>query len=156
MAVSLSICYPSLPIDAVMLRCTRLPPQRNFGHLMGWIDRLLSRFKIRTKVLLLVLPFILSITAVGVTGLVTSGLLQSRMAISSDVAVSLRGFKDVYAAMIGFLDQTTEENRALVFRRLDEQRAALDTARRRLTPQSEGWEGRCHVVSLTRGQGVYL
>ncbi|APO70104.1 methyl-accepting chemotaxis protein (plasmid) [Rhizobium gallicum] len=106
---------------------------------MGWVDRLLSRFKIQTKVLLLVLPFILSITAVGVTGILASGLLQSRMAISNDVSASLRGFKDVYAAMIGFLDQTTEENRALVFERLGEQRASLDAARARLTPRSEGW-----------------
>ncbi|AAB91658.1 probable methyl-accepting membrane chemoreceptor (plasmid) [Sinorhizobium fredii NGR234] len=106
---------------------------------MGWVDRLLSRFKIRTKVMLLVLPFILSISAVGVTGMLASGLLQSRMAISNDVAASLRGFKDVYAAMIGFLDQTTEENRALVFSKLDEQRAALDAAGARLTPKAEGW-----------------
>ncbi|WP_018240698.1 methyl-accepting chemotaxis protein [Ensifer sp. BR816] len=106
---------------------------------MGWVDRLLSRFKIRTKVMLLVLPFIMSITAVGVTGILASGLLQNRMAISNDVAASLRGFKDVYVAMISFLDQTTDENRGLVFTRLEEQRSALDAARARLTPQSEGW-----------------
>ena len=73
------------------------------------------------------------------TGILASGLLQSRMTISNDVAAPPRGFKDVYAAMTSFLDQTTEENRALVFRRLGEQRVALDTARDPLTPQSDGW-----------------
>ncbi|MDK1493017.1 hypothetical protein QN219_23710 [Sinorhizobium sp. 7-81] len=59
---------------------------------MGWVDRLLSRFKIRTKVMLLVSPFILSTTAVGVTGILASGLLQNRMRYQT---TSRRGFKDV-------------------------------------------------------------
>ena len=44
------------------------------------IDRILSRFRIQTKVLIFILPFVVSITAVGVTGLYASGLLQGRMA----------------------------------------------------------------------------
>ena len=49
------------------------------------IDRLLSRFKIQTKVLIFILPFVVSITAVGITGLYASGLLQGRMEISNAV-----------------------------------------------------------------------
>ena len=40
------------------------------------IDKILSRFKIKTKVLIFVLPFVISISAVGLTGLYASGLLQ--------------------------------------------------------------------------------
>ncbi len=40
------------------------------------IDRLMSRIRIQTKVLILVTPFVLSIGAVGLTGLYASGQLQ--------------------------------------------------------------------------------
>lgn len=46
-----------------------------------FVDQLLSRFNIQTKVLMFILPFIVSISAVGFTGLWASGLLQSRIAV---------------------------------------------------------------------------
>ena len=49
------------------------------------IDKILSRFKIKTKVLIFVLPFVVTISAVGLTGLYASGLLQGRMEISNSV-----------------------------------------------------------------------
>jgi methyl-accepting chemotaxis protein len=61
------------------------------------IDKILSRFKIKTKVLIFVLPFVISISAVGLTGLYASGLLQGRMEISNSVLQSLTGFKNLYA-----------------------------------------------------------
>lgn len=48
-----------------------------------FIDRILARFKIQTKVLFFILPFVVSICAVGITGLYASGLLQGRMEISN-------------------------------------------------------------------------
>ncbi|ASY61770.1 Methyl-accepting chemotaxis protein [Sinorhizobium sojae CCBAU 05684] len=78
------------------------------------IDRILARFKIQTKVLFFILPFVVSISAVGLTGLYASGLLQGRMEISNSVLQSLSGFKDVYAEMNQFLHETTEESRKAV------------------------------------------
>ncbi|MDH6266492.1 methyl-accepting chemotaxis protein [Rhizobium sp. SG_E_25_P2] len=105
---------------------------------MFWIDRLLSRFSIRTKVLVLVLPFIISISAVGLVGVLSSSLLQDRMSVASSATASLRGFKDVYAAMIAFLTDTSETSRAALQARLSEQSQALESARGRLPAQAEG------------------
>ncbi|MBB3460505.1 HAMP domain-containing methyl-accepting chemotaxis protein [Rhizobium sp. BK377] len=76
-----------------------------------FIDKILSRFKIQTKVLIFVLPFVVTISAVGLTGLYASGLLQGRMEISNSVLQSLSGFKDLYASMDDFLQTTNEQAR---------------------------------------------
>jgi methyl-accepting chemotaxis protein len=76
-----------------------------------FIDKILSRFKIKTKVLIFVLPFVISISAVGLTGLYASGLLQGRMEISNGVLQSLSGFKDLYGSMDDFLRTTSAEAR---------------------------------------------
>jgi methyl-accepting chemotaxis protein len=90
-----------------------------------FIDKILARFKIQTKVLLFILPFVVSICAVGITGLYASGLLQGRMEISNSVLQSLSGFKDVYAGMNGFLQNTSEETRRAVVEKLEAQQAVL-------------------------------
>ncbi|MBX9456666.1 MAG: methyl-accepting chemotaxis protein [Rhizobium sp.] len=73
------------------------------------IDRMMSRVKIQTKVIVLLLPFVISITAVGLTGLYASGLLQGRIEISNSVLQSLSGFKQVYSSMSGFLMKPSAE-----------------------------------------------
>ncbi len=90
------------------------------------IDHILSRFSISTKVLAFVLPFVFSITAVGLMGLYASGLLQQRMEISNGTMRSLNGFKNVTAAMTRFLDQTSEETRNVVISELSGQQATLN------------------------------
>ncbi|MDQ0419757.1 methyl-accepting chemotaxis protein [Peteryoungia aggregata LMG 23059] len=90
------------------------------------IDQILSRFSISTKVLAFVLPFVLSITAVGLMGLYASGLLQQRMEISNGTMRSLNGFKNVTTAMTRFLDHTSEETRATVVSELSGQQATLN------------------------------
>ncbi len=90
------------------------------------IDQILSRFSISTKVLAFVLPFVLSITAVGLMGLYASGLLQQRMEISNGTMRSLNGFKNVTAAMTRFLDHTSEETRTTVVSELSGQQATLN------------------------------
>src|SRR5215217_1506739 len=90
-----------------------------------FIDRILARFKIQTKVLLFIFPFVLSICAVGFTGLYASGLLQGRMEISNSVLQSLSGFKDVYAGMNAFLQNTSEETRQAVVTKLEAQQGVL-------------------------------
>ncbi|MQB46122.1 methyl-accepting chemotaxis protein [Rhizobium sp. ICMP 5592] len=89
------------------------------------IDRILSQFKIQTKVVLLVLPFVLSICAVGLTGLYASGLLQGRMEISNSVLQSLGGFKDLYASMNLFLRNATEATRDDVYKKLSSQQEMI-------------------------------
>ncbi|MDX3929613.1 MAG: HAMP domain-containing methyl-accepting chemotaxis protein [Shinella sp.] len=90
-----------------------------------FIDRVLARFKIQTKVIFFILPFVASICAVGFTGLYASGLLQGRMEISNSVLQSLSGFKDVYAGMSQFLQHTTAESRDEVYARLADQKEVL-------------------------------
>ncbi|OJF95366.1 methyl-accepting chemotaxis protein [Pararhizobium antarcticum] len=90
-----------------------------------FIDKILARFKIQTKVLLFIFPFVVSICAVGITGLYASGLLQGRMEISNSVLQSLSGFKDVYAGMNAFLQSTSEKSRDEVYARLSAQKAVL-------------------------------
>ena len=90
-----------------------------------FIDRILARFKIQTKVLLFIFPFVVSICAVGFTGLYASGLLQGRMEISNSVLQSLSGFKDVYSGMNQFLQHTSKESRDVVYERLGAQKDVL-------------------------------
>ncbi|NTJ43654.1 methyl-accepting chemotaxis protein [Agrobacterium larrymoorei] len=89
------------------------------------IDNLLARFKIQTKVIIFIAPFVASILAVGLSGLYTSNILQSRMDISNGVLQSLTGFKGVYASMTSFLANTNEESRTELHKQLDEQVTVL-------------------------------
>jgi methyl-accepting chemotaxis protein len=102
------------------------------------IDRILSRFKIQTKVLIFIAPFVVSITAVGITGLYASGLLQGRMEVSNSVLQSLSGFKDVSASMAKFLDSATPENRDMVTQKLTEQQSVLKDTLAQLGNDAEG------------------
>ena len=102
------------------------------------IDRILSRFRIQTKVLIFIFPFVVSITAVGVTGLYASGLLQGRMEISNSVLQSLSGFRDVGAAMKSFLDDATPEKRDELAQLLKNQGATLNATLEQLDPNAEG------------------
>jgi methyl-accepting chemotaxis protein len=102
-----------------------------------FIDKILARFKIQTKVLVFILPFVLSICAVGFTGLYASGLLQGRMEISNSVLQSLSGFKDVYAGMNRFLQNTSEESRNAVQERLTAQVGVLQSTMDGLAPDAD-------------------
>jgi methyl-accepting chemotaxis protein len=102
-----------------------------------FIDKILARFKIQTKVVVFILPFVLSICAVGFTGLYASGLLQGRMEISNSVLQSLSGFKDVYAGMNQFLQHTSQENRDAVYARLSAQQDVLKSTMDGLAPDAD-------------------
>src|SRR6218665_3020158 len=103
-----------------------------------FIDRILSRFNIQTKVLIFILPFVISISAVGVTGLYASGLLQGRMEISNSVLKSLSGFRDVGAAMKDFLDDATPEKRDQLASLLKTQGETLGATLAQLPDDAEG------------------
>ena len=93
------------------------------------IDRLLARFRIQTKVITFIVPFVVSISAVGLSGLYASSLLQTRMDMSNAVLHSLSGFKDVYSGTSAFLDNTTEATRATLKEQIRTQADLLKTVR---------------------------
>lgn len=102
------------------------------------IDDLLSRFKIQTKVLAFIFPFVISISAVGLVGLYASGLLQGRLTISNGIMTSLTGFRDVSASMTQFLGHTNEDSFADVNTRLKDQKQILANTLSSLKPDAEG------------------
>ncbi len=112
-----------------------------------FIDRVLARFKIQTKVVLFILPFVVSISAVGLTGLYASGLLQGRMEISNSVLQSLSGFKDVYAGMNAFLQNTSEETRGAVVEKIAAQQDVLADTLSQVTDE----EGRNQLQQAVDG-----
>ncbi|WP_413712564.1 methyl-accepting chemotaxis protein [Rhizobium sp. Rhizsp82] len=67
------------------------------------MDRILARFRIQTKVIVLVLPLLLTILAVGSTGLYATKVLEARLNTSNDVVRLLSGFKSVYTSITTFL-----------------------------------------------------
>ncbi|RUM03878.1 methyl-accepting chemotaxis protein [Rhizobium chutanense] len=102
------------------------------------LGRLLSRVRIQTQVMVFIVPFILSIMAVGAMGLYASSLLQGRMDISNSVLQSLSGFRNLSAAMAEFLANATQENRDLVTAKLADQRSLLRSGLDRLAADRSG------------------
>ncbi|MGV1897011.1 MULTISPECIES: methyl-accepting chemotaxis protein [Rhizobium/Agrobacterium group] len=92
-------------------------------------DRLLSRCKIQTKVLVFIVPFVLSISAVGLTGYYASRILQGQMEVTNSVVNTLSGFKNVYAAMTAFLQKTTDASKTALDQELNKQLTSLKTMR---------------------------
>ena len=103
-----------------------------------FIDKILSRFKIKTKVLIFVLPFVISISAVGLTGLYASGLLQGRMEISNSVLQSLTGFKNLYGSMDDFLRITNETLRDKLYEDIKSQQNVLASTLDQLGKDADG------------------
>lgn len=102
-----------------------------------FIEKILARLKIQTKVIILVLPFVASICAVGLTGLYASSLLQTRMEISNSVLQSLSGFKGVYGVMNQFLEDTSEQSRDSVYATIAKQKDILIATMNGLAPDSD-------------------
>jgi methyl-accepting chemotaxis protein len=101
-------------------------------------DSILSRFRIQTKVLVFIFPFVISISAVGLVGLYAVDLLQGRLVISNSVMTSLSGFRDVSASMNRFLGASTEESYKDVTNRIAEQKSVLQRTLSGLEPGADG------------------
>jgi methyl-accepting chemotaxis protein len=110
------------------------------------IDRLMSRIRIQTKVLILVTPFVMSIAAVGLTGLYASSQLQGRIDISNSVMQALSGFKQVYSAMSLFLMQPSKAT-------YDGARGQLDSQIKDLKVMAENMRGQTDVAELDTAIG---
>ncbi len=115
------------------------------------IDKVLSRFKIKTKVLLFVLPFVISISAVGLIGLYASDLLQGRMEISNSVLQSLTGFKNLYGSMDNFLRITNQEARDRLYSNLKSQQAVLAATLDQVGAGAQGHDELADAASKTAG-----
>ncbi|WP_455274913.1 methyl-accepting chemotaxis protein [Rhizobium herbae] len=116
------------------------------------VDTILSRFKIKTKVLIFVCPFVIAISAVGLTGFYTSGLLQGRMEISNGVLKSLTGFKNLYGSMNDFLRLTNEQARDLLYAEIKAQQDTL-TVMGASVNGSDGGENLDAASSMTAAIG---
>ncbi|OCW56147.1 methyl-accepting chemotaxis protein [Hoeflea olei] len=90
------------------------------------IDRLLARFSIQTKVVVLVMPLILGMAGLAAINLYTGSLLGGRLSGTSASIESLSGFKEAYAGMTNFLHDQREDKRAAVMQSLDDQLARMD------------------------------
>jgi methyl-accepting chemotaxis protein len=113
------------------------------------IDGILSRFKIQTKVILFIMPFVICISAVGLTGLYATGLLQGRMEISNSVLQSLSGFRDLSDAMARFLADTSEETRTNVTQKLKDQQANLQATLSQLDQNGDGRDDLEQAITAT-------
>ncbi|MFD1745972.1 methyl-accepting chemotaxis protein [Rhizobium helianthi] len=116
------------------------------------IDRMLARFKIQTKVIAFIVPFVVSISAVGLSGLYASSLLQSRMDMSNAVLQSLSGFKDVYSSMGSFLQNTTEQARNDLNQKIATQAALLKSVRDSANSE-DGYSDMQSAVTATEAIG---
>ncbi len=115
------------------------------------LGRLLSRVRIQTQVMVFIVPFVLSIMAVGATGFYASSLLQGRMDISNSVLQSLSGFRDLSAAMGEFLANATQENRDFVARKLADQRTLLKAGIDKLAADRSGQQELEHAQTSIDG-----
>ncbi|WP_417427106.1 methyl-accepting chemotaxis protein [Hoeflea sp.] len=91
------------------------------------IDRLLARFSIQTKVIVLVIPLIAGIAALTAISLYTGSMLGGRLVGTSASIETLSGFKEAYAGMTSFLQDQNEQKRAAVMQSLDAQLARMET-----------------------------
>ena len=114
-----------------------------------FIDKILSRFKIKTKVLIFVLPFVISISAVGLTGLYASGLLQGRMEISNSVLQSLTGFKNLYGSMDDFLRITNTQQRDKLYQDIKSQQGVLNATLGQLGADADGRDNLTDATAKT-------
>ena len=115
------------------------------------VDKLLSHYTIRTKVLLFVLPFVISISAVGLTGFYASSLLQGRMEVSNGILQSLTGFKNLFASMDDFLRSPSEVARDKLLVDIESQKAVLAATLAQIQPGSEGYDDLADATIKTSG-----
>jgi methyl-accepting chemotaxis protein len=120
------------------------------------VDKLLSRFNIRTKVLFFVLPFVISISAVGLTGFYAAALLQSRMDVSNGILRSLTGFKNLFASMDDFLRSPSEVARDKLLGDIESQKAFLAATLAQIRPGSEGQDNLADATNKTSGVSTVI
>ncbi|MDF1610154.1 HAMP domain-containing methyl-accepting chemotaxis protein [Hoeflea sp. YIM 152468] len=90
------------------------------------IDKLLARFSIQTKVIVLVMPLVAGMVGLAAINLYTGSLLGGRLTGTSASIETLSGFKEAYAGMTNFLHDQNEEKRDSVMQSLDAQLGRME------------------------------
>ncbi|MBD9372217.1 methyl-accepting chemotaxis protein [Rhizobium sp. ARZ01] len=94
---------------------------------MSFIDRLLQRRRIVTKVLLFVVPLVVLIAGIGLVGFFTARTLNGHMTVTRETINSLSDFQKLRTALQDFVDHPTEESRSALAERIDDQEAGIRT-----------------------------
>lgn len=92
---------------------------------MSFIDRLLQRRRIVTKVLLFVIPLVVLIAGIGLVGFFTARTLNGHMTVTRETINSLSDFQKLRTALQDFVDHPTEESRSTLAARIDDQEAGI-------------------------------
>lgn len=94
---------------------------------MSFIDRLLQRLRIVTKVLLFVVPLVALIAGIGLIGLFTARTLNGHMTVTRETINNLSDFQALRSALQAFADAPSEETRAALASQIDEQESGVKT-----------------------------
>ncbi|WEX75989.1 methyl-accepting chemotaxis protein [Sinorhizobium numidicum] len=88
---------------------------------MSFIDRLLQRLRIVTKVLLFVVPLVALIAGIGLVGFFTARTLNGHMTVTRETINNLSDFQALRSALQSFADDPSEETRDTLAKEIDEQ-----------------------------------
>ncbi|EJZ18891.1 methyl-accepting chemotaxis protein (plasmid) [Rhizobium sp. Pop5] len=78
---------------------------------MAFIDRLLQRMRIVTKVLFFVVPLVVLIAGIGLFGYFTAGTLKGQMTLTRQTIDTLSSFQQLRSALTAFTDLPTSATR---------------------------------------------
>jgi len=94
---------------------------------MSFIDRLLQRLRIVTKVLLFVVPLVALIAGIGLIGFFTARTLNGHMTVTRETINNLSDFQALRSALQAFADAPSEATRAALASQIDEQESGVKT-----------------------------
>ncbi|MCV3737674.1 methyl-accepting chemotaxis protein [Rhizobium sp. TRM96647] len=114
---------------------------------MSFIDRLLQRRRIVTKVLLFVVPLVVLIAGIGLVGFFTARTLNGHMTVTRETISSLSDFQYLRTALQDFVDAPTEDARTALAERIDAQDRGIN-ALDALLPDAAEKEKIATVVAL--------
>ncbi|MEI2296989.1 methyl-accepting chemotaxis protein [Ensifer sp. MJa1] len=92
---------------------------------MSFIDRLLQRLRIVTKVLLFVVPLVALIAGIGLIGFFTARTLNGHMTVTRETINNLSDFQALRSALQAFADAPSEDTRASLSSQIDEQEGGV-------------------------------
>ncbi|PTM95181.1 methyl-accepting chemotaxis protein [Mycoplana dimorpha] len=104
---------------------------------MSFIDRLLQRRRIVTKVLLFVIPLVALIAGIGLVGFFTARTLNGHMTVTRETINSLSDFQRLRNALQDFADHPSEEGLKSLVERIDEQEEGIQTLNALLPDEAE-------------------
>ncbi|WP_429815711.1 methyl-accepting chemotaxis protein [Ensifer sp. B1-9] len=104
---------------------------------MSFIDRLLQRLRIVTKVLLFVVPLVALIAGIGLIGFFTARTLNGHMTVTRETINNLSDFQALRSALQAFSDAPSEETKAALAVEIDEQESGVKALDSLLTREQD-------------------